>query len=200
MLASNAYHHRVDSLTAFVALLMIAGSNVFHNAAWLDPSGGLVISFMIIQAGLGNTKTALLELADVTLDADVKASVRRAALSAIADLAARDFTTTVGRTPVTRGIGAAEAITLRTVQGIKAGQSLLLELELGVPDAWSVSEARHVEQAVRTRVGERVRGAKRVKVRFVPLEGAPVSRLEDEFVDPSTAGKDVAEEEHPHRH
>jgi divalent metal cation (Fe/Co/Zn/Cd) transporter len=36
VLASNAYHHRVDSLTAFVALLLITGSNFLNNAQWLD--------------------------------------------------------------------------------------------------------------------------------------------------------------------
>ena len=51
VLASNAYHHRVDSLTAFVALLTITASHFLTNAQWLDPVGGLVISGMIVQAG-----------------------------------------------------------------------------------------------------------------------------------------------------
>src|SRR5438552_488278 len=83
VLASNAYHHRVDSLTAFVALLMIAGSNVLNNASWLDPVGGLVISLMVVQAGWGNTKASLLELADVGVDDEMKNSVRRAASKAL---------------------------------------------------------------------------------------------------------------------
>ncbi|KAI7573819.1 hypothetical protein KC343_g23430, partial [Hortaea werneckii] len=65
VLASNAYHHRVDSLTAFVALATIVASRYVQNAQWLDPVGGLAISGMIVQAGWGNTKAALLELADV---------------------------------------------------------------------------------------------------------------------------------------
>src|SRR3954466_13790607 len=83
VLASNAYHHRVDSLTAFVALLMIAGSNVLDNASWLDPVGGLVISLMVIQAGWGNTKSALFELADVGVETEMRENVRRAATKAL---------------------------------------------------------------------------------------------------------------------
>jgi divalent metal cation (Fe/Co/Zn/Cd) transporter len=83
VLASNAYHHRVDSLTAFVALLLIAGSNVLNNAQWLDPVGGLVISLMVVQAGWGNTKQALLELADVGVEDEMSDNVRKAATKAL---------------------------------------------------------------------------------------------------------------------
>ena len=76
ILASNAYHHRVDSLTAFVALLTISASHFLSNAQWLDPVGGLIISSMVIQAGWFNTKNALYELADVGMEDEVKNGVR----------------------------------------------------------------------------------------------------------------------------
>jgi cation diffusion facilitator family transporter len=81
VLASNAYHHRIDSLTSFVALAVITASHFFANAAWLDPVGGLIISGMIVQAGWGNTKNALLELADVGIDGEMVEGVHKVCFS-----------------------------------------------------------------------------------------------------------------------
>lgn len=83
VLASNAIHHRIDSLTSIVALCTIGGSYVFQDATWLDPVGGLLISLMVIRAGWGNTITSLLELADTTVDDDIKSSVHNAAAKAL---------------------------------------------------------------------------------------------------------------------
>lgn len=63
VLVANAWHHRVDSLTAFVALLTVAGGHMF-NVAWLDSVGGLCVSMLIIKAGWNTFKTSCSELID----------------------------------------------------------------------------------------------------------------------------------------
>lgn len=63
VLVANAWHHRVDSLTAFVALLTVAGGHIF-NVAWLDSVGGLCVSMLIIKAGWNTFKTSCSELID----------------------------------------------------------------------------------------------------------------------------------------
>ncbi|KAK6198814.1 cation efflux family-domain-containing protein [Scheffersomyces amazonensis] len=63
VLVANAWHHRVDSLTAFVALLTVSGGVLF-NIAWLDSIGGICVSMLIIRAGWGSFKTAWFELID----------------------------------------------------------------------------------------------------------------------------------------
>lgn len=63
VLVANAWHHRVDSLTAFVALLTVTGG-VFFNIAWLDSIGGICVSALIIRAGWGTFKSAWFELID----------------------------------------------------------------------------------------------------------------------------------------
>lgn len=194
VLASNAYHHRVDSLTAFVALILIGASNVLSNAAWLDPVGGLVISLMIIQAGWGNTLDALFELADVGVESGVREKVRAQAGKALAEKY-EGWIQTRGRLEV------------RNVQGVKAGQNYLMDVEVAVPGDWSVKDTRAAEEAVRTRVGAKVRGVKRVRVRFVAAEevGEEGGDVADEFVarDVSPRSSPEPEDEqdgHAHKH
>lgn len=164
VLASNAVHHRIDSLTSIVALVAIGGSHFLNNAAWLDPVGGLIVSLMVIRAGWGNTGSALLELADVGVDDEMKRLVRTSATKALHS-----------NTP---SLGSASEIEVRDVQGVKAGQNYLMNIVLAVPGNLSVDQLQPIEEAVRHRVGSKVRGVRRLRVRFVAKE-----REETDFVD-----------------
>ena len=176
VLASNAVHHRVDSLTSIVALVAIGGSHILNGAAWLDPVGGLIVSLMVIQAGFGNTVAAVYELCDKGVDDEVKSAVRKAAAKAINS----------------------EDVKILQVQGTKAGQNYLMEIELAVPKAWNLDQMKSIEDAVRLRVGSKVRGARRIRVRFVPQEG-DTNDFKDEFigadVSPRTSPEPEAEGE-----
>lgn len=88
VLIANAWHHRIDSLTSFVALLAIGGGQIFQ-AAWLDPLGGLLVSGLVCKAGWGPMKSSLLELAGCSRRAMESAKlqeVREKALSVISDM------------------------------------------------------------------------------------------------------------------
>ena len=167
VLMSNAIHHRVDSLTGIAALAAIALANVFPSFAGVDALGGLLISWLVVKAGFGNTKTALVELADSSIDADMKSKVRSAAMQAIKDLAE-------------------EKVQVRQVQGVKAGQNYLVELEIVVPQDWSVRKTQAIEEAVRKQVGDTVRGVRRVSIRHI-AEGSDETNFMDEFVSPSVS-------------
>lgn len=176
VLASNAVHHRVDSLTGIVTLVAIVGANLFHNAGWLDPVGGLLISIMVIHAGAGNMIDAFCELADQSIDGDVKRSVQKQAQKALTEF------------------DASHQVQLRDVSGIKSGQNYLMDLEMSVPGGWSVEHVRSMEEAVRQRVGAKVRGVKRVRVRFVS-EGEAVNRKFDEFIQDRSSENERLEPE-----
>ncbi|KAG6035255.1 hypothetical protein E4U19_005045 [Claviceps sp. Clav32 group G5] len=163
ILASNAVHHRVDSLTGIVTLAAILGANVLENAVWLDPVGGLLISIMVVSAGFQNTRDALYELADRSLDNEVKNSVQKQAHRALAN--------------VSDGHDAE----LRDISGVKSGQNYLVDVELAVPGAWTVDDVKALEDAVRLQVGAKVRGVRRVRVRFVSRD-KPVNEKWDEFI------------------
>lgn len=177
VLASNAIHHRVDSLTGIVTLVAIVGANVITNAGWLDPVGGLLISIMVVHAGAGNMINAFCELADQSIDEEVKLNVRKQVQKAITSF------------------DASHEVELRDVSGVKSGPNYLLDLEMAVPGAWSVDHLREMEEAIRERVGAKVRGAKRVRVRFTSQQ-EPVINKFDEFVTRSTDRTGDPEPEH----
>lgn len=182
VLASNAVHHRVDSLTSIVALLAIGGSHVFTGATWLDPVGGLLVSTMVIQAGFGNTRAAITELCDKSIDDEIKSSVAKAARQAV---------------------GSRE-VKIGTVQGVKAGQNYLLEIEVSTSSSWTLKQLEEVEKVIRESVGSKVRGARRVKVRFV-ASTEETANFADEFVDPdasirSSPKPETEENHHDHEH
>ena len=189
VLASNAVHHRIDSLTSFVALLTIGGAHLIENASWLDPVGGLIISGMVIRAGWGNTLTSLLELGDITIDSEVKNSVRRAAIKAIKG----DESSGVP------GILGSDMIEIKEIQGIKSGQNYLVDVELAVPGDWIVDRLRKIEEAVRERAGAKVRGVRRVKVRFTSLENT-TGDFHDEFIGANVSPRSSPEPEDEHDH
>lgn len=61
VLRSNAIHHRIDCLSSVVALLTIIGVYLFPSSGWLDPVGAVVISVMVVQAGVESLKGAISE-------------------------------------------------------------------------------------------------------------------------------------------
>ncbi|KAH8595712.1 cation efflux family-domain-containing protein [Bisporella sp. PMI_857] len=184
VLASNAIHHRIDSLTGIVTLFAILGANFLHEAAWLDPVGGLLISLLVIKGGWGNTVSALYELADKGIDIEVKTSVTKHTKKAFTNLAE------------------GSQVELREVEGVKSGQNYLVDLQIAVPKSWTVEDVREVEDEVRETVGSKVRGVRRVKVRFVPKEEI-TSSLFDEFISGDVSPRSSPEPEdddHDHDH
>ncbi|GMM42818.1 Mmt1 protein [Hanseniaspora uvarum] len=69
VLLANAYHHRVDSLSAMVALVSISGGYFFH-LAYLDAIGGLIISGILVKSGFNGVWKACEDLLDKKVDVD----------------------------------------------------------------------------------------------------------------------------------
>ena len=195
VLASNAVHHRIDSLTSIVALLTIGGAHIIADASWLDPVGGLIIAGMVIKAGWGNTMTSLFELADVTVDPETKEKVRRSATKALKGDEAKGLP----------GVEYGSDAEIRDIQGIKSGQNYLIDLELAVPNTFTLQETSIIEEAIRARVGSKVRGVRRVRVKFVST-GDNHSTLAGDFISPSVSPRsspepeDEHEQNHDHQH
>lgn len=180
VLASNAYHHRVDSLTAFVALLTISASHFLHNAQWLDPVGGLIISGMVVQAGWFNTKSALYELADVGMEDDVRDGVSKTVERVLQE--------DIGR-----------GAELRGAQGIKSGQNFIVEVEVGVPQQWALQKMEEVEKLLREKVAADTKGVRKISVRFTSRKEG-LAAFEDQFVAGRSSDSEAEDSEHEHDH
>ncbi|KAF8430178.1 cation efflux protein [Tirmania nivea] len=186
VLASNAVHHRIDSLTSIVALCAIGGSRLLHNATWLDPVGGLLVSALVVNAGYGNTKIALLELADVGLDREVRDSVKEIL-----------------------GNAGIEGVT--DVSGVKSGQNYLMEVTVEVDSSKTLRETVQFEERIREVLASpegrtKVRGVKRVKIRFVEM-GMGVgpsefleAEAEDELREEVKGNGHLHSHNHEHQH
>ena len=187
VLASNAVHHRVDSLTGLVAFLAVGGAHLLQGATWLDPVGGLIVSTMVIRAGWSNTKAAVMELADRAVDQDVSDAVRRAAQNSLISAHATG--------------GSDNEVTVERVEGVKSGQNYLMDVDLVVPQDWSVARTASVENTMRQEIGATVRGVRRVRIRFGSrVDG--LSPLLDDFIDPDMVrqGRSVEMDKHQDDH
>lgn len=184
VLASNAVHHRVDSWTGIVTLVVILLANFMQNAAWLDPVGGILISLLVVRAGAQNTLQAIGELVDQSIDDDVKKMTQKHVNKALE--------------AITEG----HEIEIREVSGIKSGQNYLIDVQFVVPGTWTVEGVRDVETKVREQIGSSVRGAKRVRVRFVSQDAAATASEFDQFVSgevsPEVAESEAEAMEHDH--
>lgn len=63
VLVANAWHHRIDSLTAAVAFVTVT-SGYLSGVVWLDAVGGALVSLLIINAGYGTLRDSWFELVD----------------------------------------------------------------------------------------------------------------------------------------
>ena len=138
---------------------------------------------MVVQAGWGNTQSALLELADVGVDDEIKDNVRKAATEAL-----------------DKNNSLSHQVNVRAVQGIKAGQNYLMDVELGVPGAWTIEQTRSIENLIRQHIGANVRGVKKVRVRFVTNSAQEPDFLDEFIPDHSSPSDPVVEAELDHDH
>lgn len=142
VLRANALHHRADALTSLVALTSILGSS-FTSYHWLDPVGGIAVSFFILQQGLSLSKQAFMELLDVGIDAKTKKSIE----GTIGDL-----------------VDGKNLIACRNVRGTRSGGQMMLDLTIVVPPEMSVAKSHAIELSVRDRIMSSRTDTREVKV------------------------------------
>lgn len=150
--------HRADALTSLVALGSILGSS-FGGYAWLDPVGGIAVSFFILQQGLSLSKVACMELLDVGIDAKTKTGIEN----------------------IVRGMMDSNGVGLkgcRNVRGVRSGGQIMLDLTLVVPAHMSVKESHDVEIKVRDEIMQKSKEVREVKVHIhgddIPAEAGEI--------------------------
>lgn len=146
VLEANALHHRSDSLSSGVTFLAIGGS--WLGMPILDPLGGLLVAVLIGKQGFELMLSALAELSDRGVDADVLEGFH-AALDTIQS----------------------EQVDLQgwsDLRAIKSGVSTFVDVTLVMRGSLTLAEAREVEDKVRDALIEAHKGVKEVRIHLAP--------------------------------
>ncbi|KAL8167749.1 hypothetical protein V2J09_009248 [Rumex salicifolius] len=121
LMKANAWHHRADAVSSLVALV---GGSIL-GIKILDPVAGLVVSGMILKAGLESGYQSILELVDAAIPQQELELHRQTILKGCHQL-----------------------------RGRRAGSFLYLDVHIEVDPFTSVSDAHHVGETVRRRLHE----------------------------------------------
>ncbi|KAK4732230.1 hypothetical protein R3W88_025218 [Solanum pinnatisectum] len=78
LMKANAWHHRADAVSSFVALIGVGGSIL--GVRILDPLAGLAVAGMIMKAGLETGYQSVLELVDAAIPSHILEPFKRTIL------------------------------------------------------------------------------------------------------------------------
>ncbi|GER24749.1 cation efflux family protein [Striga asiatica] len=121
LMKANAWHHRADAVSSVVTLIGVGGSIL--GVRFLDPLAGLLVSGMILKAGLESGYESILELVD----------------AAVVPQQLEPYKQTILR--VEGGY--------KHMRGRRAGSSLYLDVDVEVDPFSSVSAAHDIGENVR---------------------------------------------------
>ncbi|CAK9860253.1 unnamed protein product [Sphagnum jensenii] len=129
LLQANAWHHRSDAISSVVALIGVGGAVL--GLPLLDPVAALIVSGMIIKAGLESGYQSLQELMDRGLPESVLGPVRQSVLD----------------------VQGVEGV--HELRGRRMGSTIHLDVHIEVDPWLSVSAAHNIGDAVRQQVHKR---------------------------------------------
>ncbi|KAK7053352.1 mitochondrial metal transporter [Paramarasmius palmivorus] len=149
VLLANAIHHRSDAYSSFVALFAILGSWIFPHLP-LDPIGGLVVSFVILQQGIQLLLGAWGDLTDAGVSEKTKGSLRRTLDPLLSE----------SSTPSIHSIN--------NIRARRAGSLLYVDLVAEVPGDLTVQQLAELEDRILHTMKEKRKEVAEVRVRFRP--------------------------------
>ncbi|KXS13286.1 hypothetical protein M427DRAFT_71507 [Gonapodya prolifera JEL478] len=127
VLVANAWHHRSDAASSFVALIGVGGALV--GVPILDPIGGLLVSGMIAKYGFDTAAESMRELADASVPHSFVHDVELV----VAQLVKSD----------------SNIASVSNIRARKVGPVFLIDLDLNVKATASVSTARAIADNLR---------------------------------------------------
>ncbi|GMH02638.1 hypothetical protein Nepgr_004477 [Nepenthes gracilis] len=128
LMKANAWHHRADAISSVVALIGVGGSIL--GVKFLDPLAGLVVSGMILKAGMRTGYQSIMELVDAAIPQQQLELYRQTILQV-------------------EGVEGCHRL-----RGRRAGSFLHLDVHIEVDPFTSVSAAHHVGEIVRSQIHE----------------------------------------------
>ncbi|KAL3683822.1 hypothetical protein R1sor_001844 [Riccia sorocarpa] len=172
LLKASAWHHRSDAISSVVALIGVGGALL--GMPLLDPVAGLLVSGMIIKAGMETGYQSLQDLVDIGAPESVLSPIR----------------STVLQVPGVEGC--------HHLRGRRMGSFLHVDAHLEVDPWLSVSAAYQIGQAVRQQVQKEHPEVAETFVHIEPADGGSKT-LTDEEAEKEAHHHDPAEDDiHAH--
>ncbi|XP_058083865.1 metal tolerance protein 2 isoform X2 [Magnolia sinica] len=126
LMKANAWHHRADAVSSVVALIGVGGAIL--GVQFLDPLAGLVVSGMILKAGVETGYQSVMELVDAAVPQHLLATIKQTILQV-------------------EGVKGCHRL-----RGRRAGSSLYLDVHIEVDPFSSVSVAHAIGEHVRHQI------------------------------------------------
>lgn len=126
LMKANAWHHRADAISSVVALIGVGGSIL--GVKFLDPLAGLLVSGMILKAGIETGHQSVLELVDAAIPSKELDPIKQTIL-------------------LVEGVKGCHRL-----RGRRAGSSLYLDVHIEVDPFCSVSAAHDIGENVRHQI------------------------------------------------
>ncbi|KAH8994020.1 CDF-like metal transporter [Lactarius akahatsu] len=158
VLLANAYHHRSDAYSSFVALVAILGSGLFPTLP-LDPIGGLIVSFVIFGQGLSVLKGAFWEMTDASVSTPVLQSLSRPLNRLVED---PRWSTCL--------------LHVHDIRARRAGAQLFVDFSAGVPEHVTAFKLDQLEKEMVAALKAERKDVKEVHVRFEVVSEATEQR------------------------
>ncbi|KAK7472803.1 mitochondrial metal transporter [Stygiomarasmius scandens] len=149
VLLANAIHHRSDAYSSFVALFAILGSWIFPKVP-LDPIGGLLVSFVILQQGIGLFVGAWGDLTDAGVSAQTRDSLQRTLEPILAN----------------RDASLPSVLSISGLRARRAGSLLYVDLVAQVPSDSTVKDLVVLENQILATMKEKRKEVTEVRVKF----------------------------------
>lgn len=140
---ANAWHHRSDAFSSFVALIGIGGSML--GIKILDPLCAVVLAFFIVHVGIKITKSTSLELIESSVDKKLIQKMEKIAL-------------------LVPGVFGVHGIRARQI-----GSSVFAEIHIEVAKKMNVEDSHFIADEVERKIIENINNVKEVLVHVDPF-------------------------------
>ncbi|KAL0072445.1 mitochondrial metal transporter [Marasmius tenuissimus] len=154
VLLANAIHHRSDAYSSLVALIAILGTSMFPHVP-LDPIGGLVVSFVILQQGTSLLMGAWGDLTDAGVSAKMIQKLKRTLEPLRSD-----------SSPLSPAI----INNITDLRARRAGSLLYVDLTAEVPGTLTVEQLSALEEEILATMKAKRREVAEVRVKFRPTK------------------------------
>ncbi|KAJ7924893.1 mitochondrial iron ion transporter [Mycena leptocephala] len=151
VLLANAIHHRSDAYSSLVAFFAILGTWWLPSLP-LDPIGGLLVSIVILQQGVGLLWGAWGDLTDAGVPLDTRQALKRTL------------------EPLLAASASPSLLGIRHVRGRRAGSLIFVDLTAEVPKTLTVHDATLLEEKIAQTLKEARKEIAEVRVKFKTVD------------------------------